>query len=344
MEQPPQPICNVPLPNVPAQCSLKVPKEEDNDAMRLWRATVHPLDNVGEPSSAEWGRFVRANELPLGFPLSVYNNPPKWILLEYPNPGDVRNPNIAQWIPGKKYEYGWSKINSGEVADPIPAFRVTHGPIPQYVPRAPRVPIPIIELTEEVNREWLELLIRKTLYKEKEYIQEFVNRHIIPIHPFNVNFTPIKARQIRNMVANILIEASNEPDPGDAEIEVEHAWNDFYPDVSDDPSSNESGSDKMGLDIDTLEEEEIYYQDSEMETFRSEHPPWVQYDVEMDPFRIAPRRGQVPFNPDNSYDGGSKRRRRVKSTNKRSKRRGKSTKKRSKKRVGKSRKRQRRHK
>lgn len=142
------------------------------------------------------------------------------------------------------------------------------------------------------------------------------------------------------MVVNILMDASQEA-PGQAEIEVEQAWNDFYPDDSDNPSSNESGSDKMGLDIDTLEEEERY---GEMETFRSEHPPWVQYDVEMDPFRIAPRRGQAPFNPDNSYDGGSKRRHRVKSTNKRSKRRGKSTKKRSKKRVGKSRKRQRQHK
>ena len=49
-------------------------------------------------------------------------------------------------------------------------------------------------------------------------------------------------------------------------------------------------------------------------------------------------------NSDNSYDGGSKRRHRVKSINKRSKRRGKPTKKRSKKRVNKSRKRQRRHK
>jgi hypothetical protein len=411
-------ICNVPLPNDAAPSLLKVPKEEDNDAMRLWRATVHPLDNIGEPSSAEWGRNVipADNALPLDYPLSEYNNPPRWIFLKYPtSPGafDIS----AQWIPGKKYEYGWSKINSGANADQIPNYRVTHGPIPQYVPRAPRDPIPISELGDE----WLEHLVRETSFKEKTYIRNFVNSHIKPIHPFDDDFTRKKADRIRQAVANILIGASMSP--GDAEIEVSDKWSQFVP---DDPMENESGSDKMALDIDSLEEDMHYHNKMDLDE-REE----VQGPAEpAEPFRPPPPSAPIPSssskkksakmcshdptkldgdgkgcatcqgkvitaatadlpgndywacsmcrdkgvcdfkckqnprtkvwqctqgkpgpappsqdqNPDNSYDGGSKRRHRIKSTNKRSKRRGKSTKKRSKKRVGKSRKRQRRHK
>jgi hypothetical protein len=34
--------------------SIKTPKPGDNDAMRLWRATVSPIDNIGEPYNAQW--------------------------------------------------------------------------------------------------------------------------------------------------------------------------------------------------------------------------------------------------------------------------------------------------
>ena len=303
-------ICNVPPPGyvVPVDAApplLKVPKEEDNDAMRLWRASVHPYDNIGEPSSAEWGHDVlpEENALPLDFPYYKYNTKPRWIWLEYPNP-DGAFPINTEWIPGKKYEYGWSKINTGENADEIPHYRVTH----DEVPHVPLDPIPISDL----DSEHLDHLVSAILFRDKTYIKKFVNSHIIPIHPFDADFTPEKADRIRQAIANILIGAAFMFD-GEAEIEVSDNWSQFERDPEN-PCSNESGSDKMALNIELLEAERYYEQAYE------------------------------PANPDNSYDGGSKRHRRIKSTNKRSKRRGKSTKKRSKKRVGKSRKRQRQYK
>jgi hypothetical protein len=355
MAEPPEtePIVNVPLPNDAAPL-LKVPKEEDNDAMRLWRATVHPLDNIGEPSSAEWGRNVRPedNALPLDYPDSEYNNPPRWIFLEYPN-GEY--PISAQWIPGKKYEYGWSKINSGAYADEIPNYRVTHEEIPQYVPRVPRDPIPISELAD--HGEWLEHLVSETLNKGPRYIRNLVNSHVKPIHPFDADFTRKKADRIRQAVADILIGTSK-MGHSDTEIEVFEKWSQFVP---EDPRENDSGSDKMALDIDSLEEEMYHHNkmdlDEREEVQGPAEPAEPPAPAPAAPAPAAPAAPAAPFSPacyvwppiqqsnsDNSYDGGSKRRHRVKSINKRSKRRGKSTKKRSKKRVNKSRKRQRRHK
>jgi hypothetical protein len=46
-------ICIPPAPAGHAY-SIKTPKPGDNDAMRLWRATVSPIDNIGEPYNAQW--------------------------------------------------------------------------------------------------------------------------------------------------------------------------------------------------------------------------------------------------------------------------------------------------
>ena len=305
--------------------------------MRLWRASVHPCDNIGEPSSAEWGHDVlpEENSLPLDFPYYKYNTKPRWIWLEYPNPNGAF-PIYTEWIPGKKYEYGWIKMNNGKNADPEPTLRVTHGP----VPHVPLDPIPISDL----DSEYIDLLVSETSFRKKTYIEKFVNSHIIPIHPFDADFTPEKADRIRQAIAKILILTSKMR-PGDAEIDVATKWSQFERDPGN-PSSTESGSDKMALNIELLEKE-MYDREQmgldEIEEVQGPAEPAEPAEpaVPADPFGDN---FWLPPNSDNSYDGGSKRRRRIKSTNKRSKRRGKSTKKRSKKRVGKSRKRQRQYK
>ena len=309
-------ICNAQLPTDAISSPLKVPKEEDNDAMRIWRATVSPFDNVGEPLTAEWGGFAREDQLPLDYPLSEYNNPPRWMQLKYAaTPGHEDLLTNAWWIPGKKYEYGWIQINNGRDADEIPSFRVAHGPIPQYVPRAPHDPIPFADLSVDLIR----YLATEHAPKGKQHLIRFFNRYVKTIHPFDDKYTREADTGVRRKVIHILSKSVNE-EPGEAEIFLMQEW-----------ERQSKDFDKIALDADSLEQDLPY---------NNEADPAVPAAEPADPADPA----ADPENPDNSYDGGNRSRHRVKSTKKRSKRRGKSTKKRSKKRVNKSRKRQRRHK
>ena len=101
---------------------IKIPKEGDNDAMLLWRATVSSIDNIGEPYLAEWmgdrppptGRYVIDN-----------SGPRRWMRLSYAMP-DVEHTAYGWWLPGYLEEDVYIPNNFGVEDEFFPAAYVAH--------------------------------------------------------------------------------------------------------------------------------------------------------------------------------------------------------------------------
>jgi hypothetical protein len=149
---------------------IKIPKEGDNDAMLLWRATVSPIDNIGEPYLAEW-----MGDLPPAR-LGVIDNsgPQRWMRTSYAMP-DVENTDYGWWLPGRLEEDIYIPNNFGVEDEFFPAAYVAHSTnlagyeaLYQPPPFAAIEPIPLGTLDDE----WVELLARETSRKGKGYVKK----------------------------------------------------------------------------------------------------------------------------------------------------------------------------
>lgn len=185
---------------------IKIPKEGDNDAMLLWRATVSPIDNIGEPYLAEWESDFPPDQLHIG---EIDNSlPQRWMRLIYNMPtGQL----IGWWLPGRLVEDIYTQNNFGQ-QDEFPIGYVSHTPLlashAQLYQQAPLRPhiIPLGRLDDE----YVEMLADQTFHKGKKYIRNYVNRYIKTIHPFDARFTPAVDKRLREDIVKLLMRASNQ--------------------------------------------------------------------------------------------------------------------------------------
>jgi hypothetical protein len=186
---------------------IKIPKEGDNDAMLLWRATESPIDNIGEPYLAEW-----MGDLPPAR-LGVIDNsgPQRWMRTSYAMP-DVENTAYGWWLPGRLEEDIYIPNNFGVEDEFFPSAYVAHTPLlashARLYQQAPPLPhlIPLGRLDEE----FVKMLADKTFRKGKKYIRNFVNRYIVTLHPFDARFTPAVDKRLREDIVKLLIEAGEQ--------------------------------------------------------------------------------------------------------------------------------------
>ena len=191
------------IPNIDR---IKIPREGDNDAMLLWRATVSPIDNIGEPYLAEWDSDFPSNPRYIG---EIDNSrPQRWMRLLYARPtGEL----CGWWLPGHLEEDIYSENNFGQ-QDEFPIGYVahtpllaSHAPLYQQAPPLPHV-IPLGRLDDE----YVEMLADQTFHKGKRYIRNYVNRYIKTIHPFDARFTPAVDKRLREDIVKLLIRTSNQ--------------------------------------------------------------------------------------------------------------------------------------
>jgi hypothetical protein len=175
--------------------------------MLLWRATVSPVDNIGEPYLAEWENDFPADPRYIG---EIDNSrPQRWMRLSYAMPtGEL----CGWWFPGHLEEDIYTQNNFGQ-RDEFPIGYVahtpllaSHAPLYQQAPPLPHV-IPLGRLDDE----YVEMLADQTFHRGKKYIRNYVNRYIKTIHPFDDRFTPAVDKRLREDIVNLLIRASNKP-------------------------------------------------------------------------------------------------------------------------------------
>ena len=247
---------------------IKIPKPGDNDAMRLWRATVSPIDNIGEPYSAHWWGWE--DRPPPTAYNEINNSPPPelWIRLEY----DIRNhenPAIGFWKIDSLVEEVFVPSNSGVHEELFPVLFVAHGPVlpchaPFYQISNARDPIPLGILDDAL----VALLARETAMKGKDYVKHFVKRYIKTIHPFNATFTRQVDTRLKNNVVKLLIEAGRKP-YGEREAYALDKWYErIRPQIEDEEEEEEEDEERrfrynmLALDIDMLENDiahEIFF-------------------------------------------------------------------------------------
>jgi hypothetical protein len=187
--------------------------------MLLWRATVSPIDNIGEPYLAEWDSDFPSNPRYIG---EIDNSrPQRWMRLIYNTPTGQLS---GWWFPGHLEEDIYTQNNFGQ-QDEFPIGYVAHTPLLashaqlyQQVPPLPHV-IPLGILDDE----YVEMLADQTFHKGKRYIRNYVNRYIKTIHPFDARFTPAVDKRLREDIVKLLIRASNQ-DWRDAPIYACDEW------------------------------------------------------------------------------------------------------------------------
>jgi len=211
---------------------IKIPKEGDNDAMLLWRATVSPIDNIGEPYLAEWmgdrppptGRYVIDN-----------SGPRRWMRLSYAMP-DVEHTAYGWWLPGYLEEDVYIPNNFGVEDEFFPAAYVAHSTnlagyeaLYQPPPFAAIEPIPLGTLDDE----WVELLARETSKKGKGYVKNFVDRYIKTIRPFDARYTRAVDKRLREDIVKLLMDAGRRR-PDEVEMYACDRWErDIHPRVDE---------------------------------------------------------------------------------------------------------------
>ena len=201
------------------QINIKTPREGDNDAMLLWRMTVDPRDNIGEPFQAQWVNFdessnVRSNRF------IIKKGTQRYMLLYYYNEPLL---SIGSWVPGNIYEYVNSPNNGGEYDEFLPSAYVKHDNVPKeglhiIYPSVKRELIPVGNLDET----WLKVLTEQLWGKGKKYIKNFISRYIVT-PTFTDRHTANHDKELRDNIARLFIEAGDEP-PSDAESFVTDKW------------------------------------------------------------------------------------------------------------------------
>ena len=238
--------------------SIKTPKPGDNDAMRLWRATVSPIDNIGEPYNAQWWGL---EDRPPPTAYNEINNsppPPICIRLEYEFT-NRENPAIGLWDIDSLVEEVFVPSNLGVHEELFPVLYVAHDPVlpchaPFYQISNARDPIPIGTLDDAL----VALLARETAGKGKDYVKHFVKRYIKTMHPFDATFTREVDAMLKNDIIKLLIEAGREPYD---EIEA-HAVDKWYERIRPPMEERRSRYNMLALDIDKLEhdiEHEVFF-------------------------------------------------------------------------------------
>jgi hypothetical protein len=176
--------------------------------MLLWRATVSPIDNIGEPYLAEWDNDFPPDPRYIG---KIDNSEPqRWMRLSYAMP-DVEHTAYGWWLPGRLEEDVYIPNNFG-AEDEFPIGYVAHTPLlashAQLYQQAPRLPhvIPLGRLDDE----YVEMLADQTFHTGKRYIKNYVNRYIKTIHPFDARFTPRVDKRLRKDIVKLLIRASDQ--------------------------------------------------------------------------------------------------------------------------------------
>jgi hypothetical protein len=185
---------------------IKIPKEGDNDAMLLWRATVSPIDNIGEPYSAEWTSDFPSDNPYIG--LIDNSQPQRWMRLYYAMP----NAQVCGWwLPGRLQEDVYV-INNFGVEDEFPFGYVAHTPLlashARLYQRAP--PLPLVIPLGILDDEYVEMLADRTYGRGVKYIRNFVNRYIKTIHPFDDRFTPAVDKRLREDIVKLLIQTGRQ--------------------------------------------------------------------------------------------------------------------------------------
>ncbi len=193
-------------PHVRENDRIKIPREGDNDAMLLWRATVSPIDNIGEPYLAEWDSDFPSNPRYIG---EIDNSrPQRWMRLSYARPtGEL----CGWWLPGRLVEDIYAGNNFGQ-QDEFPIGYVAHTPLlashARLYQQAP--PLPHVIPLGRLDDEYVEMLADQTFHKGKRYIRNYVNRYIKTIHPFDARFTPAVDKRLREDIVKLLIRASDQ--------------------------------------------------------------------------------------------------------------------------------------
>jgi|LakMenE01Jun11ns_1017448.scaffolds.fasta_scaffold9903095_3 hypothetical protein len=245
---------------------IKIPKPGDNDAMLLWRATVNPIDNIGEPYFAQW---VYPSGRPSPSRYRIQQNVPRYVMLEYNNPGNDRGedgdeddgnellPGVGWWTPGQREEYVYFPTNGGEYDEFIPSYYVSHDDIPsthaqlnsQYVSPVRNNLTPLGELDEG----WVNLFTQQLFRKGKQSINNFIKRYIKTIRPYSERFTPEDDRELRNNIARIFKQAGNQRHD-EAE---DYVWLQWQQEIEANPE-NGHGYDiynRLGFDSDFFNED-----------------------------------------------------------------------------------------
>ena len=200
----------------------------DNQAMSLWRITVNPLRNIGEPISAEWEYPGDIPNTPDQNRSSIRQAVDRHMVIEYPGGG------WGYWTPGEAVEHVFFPFfpeNSGQsfhpdIPDASQPMEVYHSTsIPpgynsQYTPPIYYHPDNASELVVEYVND-----ITRVLYgKGKRYIRNFVNRYFVT-PPISDEFTADIDKTARNMIADIFIRANREGvDYDHFESFVEDQW------------------------------------------------------------------------------------------------------------------------
>jgi hypothetical protein len=204
-----------------SEAAIRIPLENDNDAMLVWRATIDPIKNIGEPFNAEW---VYPEGRPDPGRFAIQQNVLRYMMLSYNNYGS-EYPIIGWWTPGQRNEYIYVPKNSGQYDDDIPDYYVDHNPVPvgkglntQYVSPVKHSLLPLGELSDE----WIDFLTQHVYGKGKKYIKNFIDRYIVT-PKFTDEHTPSYDKKLRNNILDIFIKAKNE-EPGDAEPYVQGQW------------------------------------------------------------------------------------------------------------------------
>ena len=211
------------------------PQMGDNAAMLLWRATVHPLNNIGSPINAEWDypgdlpNTADQNRSSIRQPVN------RVMILEYDGGG------IGYWTPGEAVENVFvpsfpedsGQSNHPDIPDIPQQYEVVHStsmPLrrgynsqyapPQYYPMD-SASILVDEALDEITRD---------LYgKGKKYIRSYVDRYFVT-PTISDKFNAEADKEVRNMIVDIFIRANLETHDK-VEDFVEDEWNEHIRDA-----------------------------------------------------------------------------------------------------------------
>jgi hypothetical protein len=298
--------------------------------MLLWRATVSPIDNIGEPYLAEWTGDFPPNNPSIGLIDNSQPQPQRWMRLYYPRSnGQV----IGWWLPGRLVEDIYTLNNFG-VEDEFPFGYVAHTPLlashARLYQRAP--PSPFVIPLGRLDDEYLEMLADRTYERGKKYIRNYVDRYIKTIHPFDAGFTPADDKRLREDIVKLLIEAGQQGwdqapiyvcDKWDQNIRPVENYNKlgFDLDLFDDDIASEALYNKKGnpaipgnkADADRFSEW-MFRQETNFERARDAHFPHLKPVEEGRRKRSQRRRYKKELrresrDPSAVYDGGRRRRR-----------------------------------
>jgi hypothetical protein len=194
--------------------------------MLVWRATVDPIRNIGEPFNAHW---VYPEGKPDPELLSIFHqfeiqqDVARIMVLSYNNPGSEL-PAVGWWTPGQPEEHVYVPDNAGDYGD-FASHVVYHRRVPrgrglntQYIPPVRRQLMELGELEDD----WINFLTQQLHGKGTKYIRNFIERSIVTPR-FTDYHTPEYDKQLRNTIVKIFKQAATLPND-EAEEFVLHEW------------------------------------------------------------------------------------------------------------------------